>query len=1051
MKIQILGALRVEIDGIPVDLGAPKQRALLALLLLNVNQVVATERLIDLIWGDAPPRTADHSVQIYVSALRKTLSEGLIETRAHGYVLHSDPEQLDAVRFQRLVEQGGADNLRTALGLWYGSPLSDFVYDDWAQPHIRRLENLHARAVELLAEAELEDGRAAEVPALLADLIEKEPLREAPRRLLMLALYRSGRQAEALRTFREFRRLVGEEMGVEPSVDLVQLEEQILLQDPSLLPPRVVSAGTGPVARNPYKGLGAFDEIDAADFFGRDKLVAEMADTLAAGSRLLVVVGPSGSGKSSAVRAGLIPGLRDGLVLGSDRWILATMTPGRHPFEQLEAALMRVARSEVPAVLEQLTENDTGFLRVALRLVPDEKAELLLFVDQFEELFTLATERLRRRFLDNLVTAVTDPRSRVRVVVTLRADFYDKPLLSQRFAPVFSSSIVNVVPLSPAELEAATLGPAAAVGVEVQPALLAQLVSDMGEEDAALPLLQYTLTEMFNGRRGGPLTLRNYDEIGGLQGALTARADHLFESFVEPDQEVARRMLLHLVGVERGSKATRRRVSLDDLRQLGEVDEVLASFISNRLLTADRDLLTGKATIQVTHEALLEGWGRLQGWIELHSTDLQRRSTLSTAAAEWEASGRDVDYLLTGGRLTQLEAWSAETALGIAPMEMEFLRASVALREITEGEDVLRQQREAVIARRAKRRLWGLAAALTLFVATATYAILAGLPEPLPEIAFVTEALEGGMQDMIQRGYDRAVGELGIDTKLYLTEVLHSADEVRRLSEGGVRYVLGVPGSVGFGVVEVAPEFPETRYVTFDIESEPEPNVANWVFAEEQGSFLVGAAAALKSETGVIGFVGGVDMPLIHKFQAGFEAGARAVRPDIEILVEYLSPAWEWSGFISSTLAQLKTEPMYTEGADVIYHAAGEAGLGVFEAAVVESERMGRHLWAIGVDSDQYNSVLDRSYIDFGGPDPITWQPHILTSMLKRFDVGIYTVLQELAQDLFTPGPRVLGIVDGGVDYSTSGGFIDDIIPALEDLKARIISGEIVVPEVVGP
>ncbi|HKZ24691.1 MAG TPA: BTAD domain-containing putative transcriptional regulator, partial [Acidimicrobiia bacterium] len=629
MHYRMLGFLEAETGDGPVDLGPPKQRTLLAVLLTHPNQLVSTGRLIELLWGDEPPRTASHSVQVYVSALRKSLADGekVIETRAPGYLLRVDPSDIDAGRFTQLVEEGG-DRIRLALDLWQGSPLADFTYEQWAQPHIRRLESLHARAVEMLAAAELEDGRPAEVPALVGVLIEKEPLREEPRRLLMLALYRTGRQAEALRVYRDFRKVLGDEMGVDPSADLAQLEEQILLQDP-LLAPRSRSSAVGE-ARNPYKGLGAFDEIDAGDFFGRDKLVAQMAGALAAGDRLLVVVGPSGSGKSSVVRAGLVPALREGAVPGSDRWVLTTMVPGRHPFEQLEAALQRVSRSEVPAVLEQLNESETGLLRVALRILPDEKSELLLVVDQFEELFSLVPERTRRRFLDNLVTAVTDPRSRFRVVLTLRADFYDRPLLSSRFAPVFASSVVNVVPLTPAELEAAVVEPAEGVGVRVEPALLAQLITDMGEEVAALPLLQYTLNELFNVRVGQALRLDGYTRLGGLHGALTARANQLFERFDAGAQEVAKRLLLHLVGLERGSDATRRRVTLDELRGLGEIDEVLGSFISHRLLTADRDPLSGRATIQVTHEALLDGWARLRDWIEAHSIDLQRRSTLAS-------------------------------------------------------------------------------------------------------------------------------------------------------------------------------------------------------------------------------------------------------------------------------------------------------------------------------------------------------------------------------------------------------------------------------------
>ena len=167
MNFRILGTLQAEFDGELVDLGPPKQRAVLALLLLNANRIVATDRLIELIWGEAAPRTADHSVQIYVSALRRLLSdEGRIETRSPGYVLKVQPHELDSIRFQAFVESGEVEQLRLALQLWNGEPLSDFAYDEWAQPHIRRLRGLWARAVEMLAEAELEDGRVAAVPEL---------------------------------------------------------------------------------------------------------------------------------------------------------------------------------------------------------------------------------------------------------------------------------------------------------------------------------------------------------------------------------------------------------------------------------------------------------------------------------------------------------------------------------------------------------------------------------------------------------------------------------------------------------------------------------------------------------------------------------------------------------------------------------------------------------------------------------------------------------------------------------------------------------------------
>jgi basic membrane lipoprotein Med (substrate-binding protein (PBP1-ABC) superfamily)/DNA-binding SARP family transcriptional activator len=1001
MNFRILGTLQAEVDGRLVDLGPPKQRSLLAILLLNANQSVATDRLIDLIWGDAPPRTAAHSIQIYVSALRKLFddNDGRIETRSPGYRLKVHPEELDSLRFQRLVESGDVDGLRQALQLWTGEPLSDFAYEDWAQPHTRRLQGLWARAVEMLAEGELEDGRVTAVPDLLHGLIASEPLREEPRRLLMLALYRGGRQAEALRTYRDFRRLLIDDVGVEPSPDLTLLEEQILLQDPALGGRRSSPATAVAEARNPYKGLGAFDEVDAGDFFGRDKLVSEMADALTGGDRLLVLVGPSGCGKSSAVRAGLVPALREGRVSGSDRWIVTTMMPGRHPFEQLEAALLRVSRSPLQGVLEQLIENETGLLRVALRMTAEGAGELLLVIDQFEELFTLSTERTRRRFLENLVTAVTDPRSRVRVVVTLRADFYDRPLLSHRFAPVFASSIVNVLPMSPAELEAAIVEPAAGVGVEVESALLAQLIADVGDEAQALPLLQYTLTELFGSRRGAKLEARSYQELGGLEGSLSARADQVFEALDANAREAAKNLLLHLVRSDRGSEPTRRRIALDDLRQLGDIDEVLGSFIANRLLTADRDALTGKATIQVTHEALLGGWDRLKAWIDDHSTDLQRRSALSAGAAEWEASGRDQDYLLAGSRLAQLEAWSKETTLALTPLESAFLRASLDQRA-------------------------------------------------LPRIALVSEGQGAHFLDDLGAGFDMATAELGEGVAAeYTANWWQAHTEVKRLAEAGVQDFLLIAGFGGRILDKVASDLPDNRFALIDWLGE-QPNVQYVNFAAHEGAFLVGAIAALRSDTNTIGFVGGMPSPLILNFRAGFEAGARHVRPDVAVLVEYLAPEWDFSGFDSETLAQAKTEPLYRDGADVIFHAAGNSGQGVFEAARVESAAQGRHLWAIGVDTDEYSSVLNDRDVNIGGPDPRAWQPHILTSMIKRWDLAVHTLIKEFASNQFRPGPRMFRLADEGVGYSTSGGFIDDLVPVIEDLKARIISGEIVVPEV---
>ncbi len=213
-------------------------------------------------------------------------------------------------------------------------------------------------------------------------------------------------------------------------------------------------------------------------------------------------------------------------------------------------------------------------------------------------------------------------------------------------------------------------------------------------------------------------------------------------------------------------------------------------------------------------------------------------------------------------------------------------------------------------------------------------------------------------------------------------------------------------------------------------------NIAGLVFAEEQGSFLVGAAAALKSTSGQIGFIGGVKGVggLIEKFEAGFMAGAKAVNPDIKIVSQYLTEAPDFDGFNAPDQARDVATAMYDGGADVIYHAAGGSGAGLFEAAKAASDASGTKVWAIGVDSDQYNTA-DPAVKDF-----------ILTSMIKRVDVAVFEIIKAQMDGAVVGGPTVYDLSVDGVGYSTTGGFVDDIADKLDAYKAQIISGEIVVP-----
>jgi basic membrane protein A len=294
--------------------------------------------------------------------------------------------------------------------------------------------------------------------------------------------------------------------------------------------------------------------------------------------------------------------------------------------------------------------------------------------------------------------------------------------------------------------------------------------------------------------------------------------------------------------------------------------------------------------------------------------------------------------------------------------------------------------------------------------------------------------------DSAAAGLDQAVEEFGFDSEEGEASdgeaETQREERLRTFADAGFNPIIAVGFAYSASVGKVAAEYPDLSFAIIDDTascepfdgSDPVPNVACLVFAEEQGSFLVGAAAALKSEAGHIGFVGGVQVPLIEKFQAGYEAGAQAVNPDITIDVTYLTQPPDFSGFGDPAKGKTAAEGMYQNGADIVYHAAGGSGGGVFEAA---SEAGGL---AIGVDSDQYNTA-----------DPSV-QDVILTSMLKNVNVAVYEYLTEVAAGTFPVGTNTYDLSVDGVGYSTSGGFVDDIAADLDGYKQQIIDGEIEVP-----
>src|SRR6266540_2369781 len=290
-QFSLLGPLSVTLDGAPIALGGQKRRALLAVLLLDANHVVSRDRLIDALWGEDPPDTARNTIQVYVSQLRKLLPEGVLETAAPGYKLVIEPEAVDLFEFMRLSEEGrtalgtgdaagAADALRAALALWRGAPLADFAWEPFAQTEIVRLEELRLAALEDRIEADLSLGRHGQ-------LIAEHPLRERLRGQLMLALYRSGRQADALAVYQRARRTMVDELGIEPGESLRRLERSILAHDPSLNAPQAGATSPRRVPTPPTPLLG------------RERELAALADLVRnEDTRLVTLTGTGGIGKT---------------------------------------------------------------------------------------------------------------------------------------------------------------------------------------------------------------------------------------------------------------------------------------------------------------------------------------------------------------------------------------------------------------------------------------------------------------------------------------------------------------------------------------------------------------------------------------------------------------------------------------------------------------------------------------------------------------------------------------------------------------------------------
>ena len=675
-----------------MPVGGPVPRRILCALLVRPGAVVPVDSLIDAAWGDDPPPSAERTLISHITRLREALArvDGTVppklEHRGGGYRLVVAPEAVDAVWFEHtlvdvknLVPLEAVAALREALTAWRPpAPFADLQDTAYPTAEAARLLELRGSAGEALVAACLDADDAAGAAAEAESRLRDDPYRERLWELLVLALYRQGRQGDALDAYRRARAELSEGLGVDPGPRLRELEARVLAQDPGLL---AVAAQTRQPC--PYKGLARYDAADADLFVGRERLVEELVARLV-DERLLVVVGPSGAGKSSLVRAGLVPALAGGALPGSDAWPVVVMVPGAEPLETLEAAL-----ADPPAVL---------------------------VVDQAEEALLADDGAYLIPFGDRLLDAVGHE---TRVVLVLRADFFgllaEHSVLARRAGP----ATVLVGPPDERELRRIITEPAARVGLRVDPALVDLVVAEVRDRPGALPVLSTALVRTWEHRDGETLSVASYRSGGGVEAALQRVGEEAWAALDDEAQRAAcRRLLLRLALNENGSWVRRWARRTDLVRP---DDPAAATALA---VLTDRRLVVARAEdVGIAHEALLTGWPRLHDWLEDGRSRADVRERLAVTATAWEEADRDPAELYHGTRLQAALDLAAASPEDLTPLERAFLAESADEADRQLAVQRARADREARGRRRARLVAGVLAVVLAFAASAGVYAI----------------------------------------------------------------------------------------------------------------------------------------------------------------------------------------------------------------------------------------------------------------------------------------------------------------------------------------
>jgi WD40 repeat protein/energy-coupling factor transporter ATP-binding protein EcfA2 len=455
--------------------------------------------------------------------------------------------------------------------------------------------------------------------------------------------------------------------------------------------------------RCPYKGLEVFEEEDADLFFGREGLVEDLLSRVRE-SRTVFITGPSGSGKSSLVRAGLIHALKQGAIknLHSQRWLYETMKPGREPIKDLSLAFSRLKGPDLTDYfLAHANETDVLNKCAESVLSGQKNQRFVLFVDQFEEVFTqINQEEERQAFINMLAHAGTVENGRVIVLFAMRSDFVSNCATYPALNELLSQEFRQIGAMQPEELVSAIALPAIHVGLPIEDDLIARIINDMKGEPGALPLMQFALKDLFDSQqtKGGviALTLEDYLQQGGIQKSLEHHADNSFAKLSESEQGLARSVFSGLIEIGRGTQDTRRTALFDELipanTKASEVESVVQKLADARLIITDEQ--AGKDTVTISHEKLIEAWPWLKRLVNENRDVIALQNEIASDAKEWEDHGRDSSYLYTGARLANAREQLEGKKLVLSDLAQTFVDAGVEVEQAEYRQEETRLQKE---------------------------------------------------------------------------------------------------------------------------------------------------------------------------------------------------------------------------------------------------------------------------------------------------------------------------------------------------------------------